>query len=317
MYITQAYQTFQTPLAYSHTHAVGSRIAVTHHVNASRLQSTFMINLARHTHNARTLHMRIITPHTTRIIAHTPTNHASRSRIALTLHVHDKARTSDTQNISTSHAHQKLHTQHAYSHTRRRITLTHHAHASRSCIALTLHVHNKSRMSYTLTANAHYTRMKISTQHTHIRTHTPSKHAHATRISLTHYVYTSCSRSTFTMKLTRHAKRTHNARTLLTRMKSSTHHTYIRTHADELCSRFKLTRSVYASVRASCLRSTFIIKLAHHTHSQHMPITHAYPKLNTPHAYSHTHAIANRAHASRISLTHYVRARRLRSTIMI
>jgi hypothetical protein len=134
---------------------------------------------------------------------------ALRSRIALMLHVHNKL-ARHAQHTHITHAHQK-HTQLAYLNTRRRITLTHRVHASRSSIALTLHVHDKARTSLTHNASQLYTRIKSSTHHTHIRTHTPWNHADASRsrIAFPHHVHASRLRSTFMIILARHTQRTH------------------------------------------------------------------------------------------------------------
>jgi hypothetical protein len=120
--------------------------------------------------------------------------HALRSRISsfivLTLHVHNKARTSHTL---TTHAHytrvsKAPHTTNIFAHmpwnhadaSRSRIAFPHHVHAS-----LTLHYHNKDRASHQ--THAHYTRVSKAIR---IFAHTPTNR-------LTHHAHVSHSRITF------------------------------------------------------------------------------------------------------------------------
>jgi hypothetical protein len=147
MPIIQAYKKIYTPQGYSHTHppsyhAHESRISLPRYVHASRLFSTFIIN-SHVTHNARTLLTLIkSTPHT-HIRTHAD---KSRSRIAFTHHVHALRLRSTfmirlaRHTLTTHHNYVRVskaqHTTRIFAHTRRRITLTYHAHASRSVITL-------------------------------------------------------------------------------------------------------------------------------------------------------------------------------------
>jgi hypothetical protein len=197
-----------TPHAYSNTRR---RITLTHHVHALRLRSTFTIRLARHTlttHHNYTDVSKV--HHTTHIFAHTRVD--SRSRITQCVHasrsrprLRSKFMINLARHTLTTHvtqAHQKLHKPHGYSRTRRRITLTLHAHAPRSRITFT-HLVQSSRLrstfminlaSHTITAHAHYTSVSKAPHTTSIFAHTRRRitlthHAFRYRVTFTHRAY--------------------------------------------------------------------------------------------------------------------------------
>jgi hypothetical protein len=154
-----------------------------------------MIKPARNIHSQRIpitkAHQKLLKPHgysRTRLRI-TLTHQASRSRIALTVHVNDKARTSDTQNVGTLHTRIKSSTQHMRIRkhaveSRSRITFTHVVHESRLRSTL---IRKFARQ--TLTTYARYTRASEAPHTTRIFAHTPTDHAHASLISFKYRTY--------------------------------------------------------------------------------------------------------------------------------
>jgi hypothetical protein len=194
-----------------------------HHVHASRLRSTFMIILARHTQRTHITHTyQNHTPHaysnTRRRITHTHyadascsritfTNrfHASSSSIALTLHVHVEP----ARHTLTTHAHYKRvpkapHTTRIFANTRRRITFTHRVHASRSCITFThlvqaLRLHSMFMIKFA--SHAQSQRMAITQAYQKFDTPLAYSHTHAveSRSRITQRVHASLSRIALTL----------------------------------------------------------------------------------------------------------------------